>query len=188
MTLTVLLIALLHAIPVLVVGAVTRSKIWLIVTTMIAGFIGAVTGNPAYAAVDLLAVAVAFFVGISYINSQKPGVSKAPKLPPTMPEEKNEESSWTGSVVTLIVVAVFFANKTTVKPTALPAPSPPTPVAAAPHPVVLAASPSGDTYPQVKARSATRETAHARLGSSDVRHCLNLRSNAAIAKCADRGA
>ncbi|NMQ07942.1 hypothetical protein E4Q08_23260 [Candidatus Accumulibacter phosphatis] len=63
MTLTVILIALLHAVPVLVVGAVKRSKIWLAVTAMIAGVIGVVTGSPAYAAVDLLAVAVAFFRG-----------------------------------------------------------------------------------------------------------------------------
>ncbi len=119
MTLTVLVIALLHAIPVLVVGVFTRSKIWLAVTAMIAGVIGVNAGNPAYAPVDLVAVAVAFFVGISYINSQKAVVPKAPKLPPTMPEEKKEGASWTGSVVTLIVVAAFLANKTTDKPTVL---------------------------------------------------------------------
>lgn len=188
MTLTVILIALLHAVPVLVVGAVKRSKIWLAVTAMIAGVIGVVTGSPAYAAVDLLAVAVAFFVGISYINSQKAVVPKAPKLPPTMPEEKKEGASWTGSVVTLIVVAAFLANKTTDKPTALLAPSPSTPIAPAPQQVVLAASPPADTHPQIKSRSASRGIAHTKPGNSDLRHCLNLRSNAAIAKCVDRGA
>ncbi len=187
MTLTVILIALLHAVPVLVVGAVKRSKIWLAVIAMIAGVIGVVTGSPAYAAVDLLAVAVAFFVGVSYINSQKAVVPKAPKLPPTMPEEKKESSSWIGSILGLVVVAAFLTHKADQKPRPAPAPFPP-PMAQVPqHPIVLPGPPA-DTYPQIKARSASRGIAHTRPGNSDVRHCLNLRSNAAIAKCVDRGA
>ena len=72
MTGTVVLIALLHAVFVFGIAAWTRSKVALIVAAIIAGIIGVATGNPAYASADLIGIAVAFWLGISLINSQKP--------------------------------------------------------------------------------------------------------------------
>jgi len=57
-----LLIALLHAVPVFFVAAVTESKSATVITAVIMVAIGALTGSPAYIALDLLVVAVTAWI------------------------------------------------------------------------------------------------------------------------------
>ena len=94
MTLVVLGIVLLHAVPVFIVGVLTKSKLILLFAAIIAGVIGVATGNPAYTAADLIGVVIAYFLGISYINDHKPASSppaNPPPVKPTPPVANNSE-------------------------------------------------------------------------------------------------
>ena len=53
---TVLFIGILHAIPILLVGLLSRNSNVVFITAIIMGAIGFVTGSPAYIAFDLLGV------------------------------------------------------------------------------------------------------------------------------------
>jgi hypothetical protein len=53
------LIALLHALPVLVIGLGSENRSKTINAAVFMGFLGVITGNPAYILIDLLAVVVA---------------------------------------------------------------------------------------------------------------------------------
>lgn len=118
MTGTVVLIALLPAVFVFGIAAWTRSKVALIVAAIIAGIIGVATGNPAYAIADLIGIAVAFWLGISLINSQKP--APPPHTEKPLPEAKKNDSSWVVSIIGLAIGAAYFYNTVTNKPVTVP--------------------------------------------------------------------
>jgi len=61
----VFLIALVPAIVVFLVGVFTRRKGPTITAAIIAGLLGAVTGNPAYMALDIICVVVAYLAATS---------------------------------------------------------------------------------------------------------------------------
>jgi len=121
MTGTVVLIALLHAVFVFGIAAWTRSKVALIVAAIIAGIIGVATGNPAYASADLIGIAVAFWLGISLINSQKPAPPRQTEKPLTEAKKTND-SSWVVSIIGLAIVATYFYNTATNRPVTVPPP------------------------------------------------------------------
>jgi hypothetical protein len=115
MTGTVVFIALLHAVPVFVIAALTKSKVALTVAAIIAGIIGVTTGNPAYAIADLIGIAVAFWLGISRINRQK--LAPPPQTEKPLPEaKKTNDSSWVVSIIGLAIVVAYFYNTVTNKP------------------------------------------------------------------------
>ena len=90
---TVLFITLLHAVPVYVIAVLTKSKRALIFAAVVAGIIGVATGNPAYMVADLIGVAIAFALGISFIDEQKPSPESQVEKPAPAPEKKDEWGS-----------------------------------------------------------------------------------------------
>lgn len=64
------LIALLHALPVLVIGLASENRSKTINAAVFMGSLGVITGNPAYILIDLLAVVVACWICLS--NIKKP--------------------------------------------------------------------------------------------------------------------
>lgn len=71
MTPFVVFIVLLHALPVLAIAMWTKSKFALTFAAIVSGGIGIATGSPAYAAADVLGVAIAFVLGIGYVNRKE---------------------------------------------------------------------------------------------------------------------
>ena len=63
-----LLIALAHAIPVLIAAAVAERRTTVIWTALTMIAIGVMTGNPAYAALDIIAVAAATWLCLSSLD------------------------------------------------------------------------------------------------------------------------
>ncbi len=113
---TVLFIVLLHAVPVFIIAVWTKSKFALILAAVVAAIIGVATGNPSYVAADLIGVAIAFALGISFINKQRPSARpKIEDLPPAL-EKKKEDSSWFSGIVVVVIVAIFLYNKSSDKP------------------------------------------------------------------------
>ena len=66
MSLTVLLIAVLHAVPVVLVGAVAKKAQSLHITAVGMGIVSLLYGSLSYALYDLLAVGVAWSVMLSW--------------------------------------------------------------------------------------------------------------------------
>lgn len=75
MSLVVVGIVLLHAIPVLLIGILANSKALLILAAIISGVIGIAVGNPTYTFADLFGVCLAYIVGSSIIESKRPTAS-----------------------------------------------------------------------------------------------------------------
>ncbi len=71
MTLVVLLLALVLAVPVFLVAVAFKSKFLLTVAAIIAAIIGAATGSPIYTPGDWIGVAIAFFFGLAFINGKQ---------------------------------------------------------------------------------------------------------------------
>lgn len=164
MTSTVFLIVLLHAAPVFVIAAWTESKVKLTIAAVVAGIIGVGTGNPAYAAADLIGIAVAFGLGISFINSRKPvpPVQANKLLPETA---KSNDSSWVGKAIGLAIVAIFFYIMATNRP--LPV-----------FPPVVQA-PKASTIPQPQQVPLVRSPTHSDVGSDTQRPERSIRQDKA---------
>lgn len=113
---TVLFIVLLHAVPVFIIAVWTKSKFVLILAAVVAAIIGVATGNPSYMAADLIGVAIAFALGISFINHQRPSARLQIEEPPPALEKKKEDSSWFSGIVIVVIVAIFLYNKAFDKP------------------------------------------------------------------------
>lgn len=176
----VLFIVFLHAVPVFVVAVLTKSKVALTIAAIIVGIIGAATGNPAYMAGDLIGVCIAFWVGISFINNQKPYVPPQAEKPQPAPEKKDDDSSWVGGIVGLIIVGTFLYHKAVDKPE----PSPP--VVQAPQQAAVAS--------KAQASPTERQTSPGKMSTpnnskanQDIRHCLNLSTHTAIMRCTNQG-
>jgi hypothetical protein len=185
---TVLFIVLLHAVPVFVIAVWTESKFALIVAAIVAGIIGVATGNPTYIFADLIGVAIAFALGISFINfinDQKP--SPAPQIerpapaPAPAPEKKDEDSSWISGIVVFVIVAAIFYNKVTDKPGASPPP------AQVQQQTFVPPKPAQTSRTERPVETRKQGAVNSNSGSSDLRHCLNLPTDAAIMRCANQG-
>lgn len=177
---TVLFIALLHAVPVFVIAVWTESKFALILATVVAGIIGVAAGNPSYMVADLIGIAIAFALGISFINDQKPSAAPQIEKPPPAPERKGDDSSWIGGIVVFAIVAAFLYNKATDKPVPSPLPTQVQQQASVP--------PRQEQPPRAERPVETRKQS-AVIGNrsnSDLRHCLNLPTDAAIMRCANQ--
>jgi hypothetical protein len=64
------LIALLHAVPVFVIGLASGSRSWSITTAIFMVFLGVMTGDPAYMVVDLVAVGLALWICLASIGDR----------------------------------------------------------------------------------------------------------------------
>lgn len=96
-----LLIALAHAIPVLVVAAMGGSKVATGLTAAVMVAVGAFTGSPAYTAVDLVAVVVATWFGWKFLLSPNSR---------SKPTEPGRLGGWArGALSTVLSVAAVLA-------------------------------------------------------------------------------
>lgn len=68
MSFAVIAIGTAHAIPPIVGALAGKSKGAVIVGTIFGGLIAIATGNPAYAAIDLLGVGVGTWIGLSIVK------------------------------------------------------------------------------------------------------------------------
>ncbi|QBQ53356.1 hypothetical protein [Nitrosococcus wardiae] len=176
MAMTVLFIVLLHAVPVFIIGAWTKSKIALIFAAIIAGSIGAVTGNSTYIAADLIGVLIAYALGRSYINNQEL-TTPTRSEPPTLVLPRTIEKSWLRGIFVLIGIAIFLYSIVTDKPT------PPSHIES-PQQIQLVPPPNPPMLLQSTPTHAPDEKT--KRPSFDIRHCLELPSNEAITKCANQ--
>lgn len=182
---TVFLIVLLHAAPVFVIAAWTKSKVKLTIAAIVAGTIGVGTGNPAYAAADLIGIAVAFGLGIFIISSQKSVPS--PQTEKSLPEtEKTNDSSWVGKAIGLAFVAAFFYvtatnNRVPVAPPVVQAPQTSTITTPQQVPIVQAPTHSDVGSTTLRAeRSARQDKARSDLRNATVQ---DLRDNCKPPTC-----
>jgi hypothetical protein len=169
-------IVLLQAIPVFIIAAWTKSKVALTIAAIIAGIIGVAIGNPAYMAVDLIGVVIAFSLGILFINSQKPFVPQ--KLEKPAPNEG--DSPW-GLVVIGILVAAYLY----ITPSRNPPPPPTSPVVQLPQPVNAESTPLQPTLIKHTIKPSQASSIHKNGANSDLRRCLNLKTDAEIMRCAN---
>jgi hypothetical protein len=172
-------IVLLQAIPVFIIALWTKSKVALIIAAIIAGIIGVVTGNPAYMLADLIGVVIAFGLGISFINSQKPFVP--PKL--ENPASKDGDSPWGLVVIGLLVAAYFY-----ITPARNPPPPPTSPVVQlgqSAQPVNIESKPLQPTLIKHIIKPSKASSVHKNEANSDLRHCLSLKTDAEIMRCAN---
>jgi len=80
----VLLIALVPAVVVILIAVGTKSKTKTTVVALIVAALGIFTGNPAYTALDVVAVALAYWLAMSFLgNTIKP--AEPPVVFPTAP-------------------------------------------------------------------------------------------------------
>jgi hypothetical protein len=77
----VYLIALLHGVPVLVVGLASNSKSRAIYTAIFMATLGAITGNPVYMAIDLLAVGLALWFCLAASDESSQSQAPEPNSP-----------------------------------------------------------------------------------------------------------
>lgn len=103
----IFLLALIPALGVFVVAAITESKAKTSIAAVVAAAIGVVTGNPAYMALDLLFVAVVYWVSVSNLGSGA-SVKGHPVAPRPEPVVAKSDS---GAGITWVVVGglVFLA-------------------------------------------------------------------------------
>lgn len=69
---TILLVALVPAVLVWAVGNATRSFGWLVTSATVAAGVGIVSGNPAYAMIDMFFVACAFVITAKTVRFKRP--------------------------------------------------------------------------------------------------------------------
>jgi hypothetical protein len=132
---TVIFIALLHGVPVFLIGAMTKSKVALTLSAVVAAAVGVMTGNPAYIAVDLIAVAVAFGLGMLAIGSGGRELAAPPQSSAPETAKKPESgSSWVGGALVVGVLAIFLYNKFADSPKPSPAYQPPQATQSPPRP------------------------------------------------------
>ena len=175
---TIIFIALLQAVPVFMIAAWTKSRIALTTAAIVAGYIGVVTGSPAYMAVDLIGVCLAFWLGMYLIKDQKPYIAPQTEKPSQTLQNKKDDSFW-GGIVGLIIVGVFLYNKTSDKPAIS---SPPAVAQVTQQTNILQKStrPIGLKQQVKPKKSATVSGSRANSNSS---HCFNLPTDAEILQC-----
>lgn len=180
MTLVVIFIALLHAVPVLVIGVWTRSRTALVIAAVMLGAVGVLIGNPAYMVVDLVGVAIGFWSGMFALKFLKPKARPIIPAQPVATTPQPASASWIGAVVVVGLVAGIVYNSTADKdarPTPHAVASQP-PVTTPPQPTVSPLQPRPELTQRNRPISATT--------NQDVRRCLDMANAEAISRCADQ--
>lgn len=80
MSLVVLFIAALHAVPVVLIAVVSGSRVAVFVTACVSAAVGVLTGNPLYIAIDLIFVAFATYLTWPAIHPDKALTAEATRL------------------------------------------------------------------------------------------------------------
>jgi hypothetical protein len=93
MTPLVLVIALAHAVPVFLVGVITKNKSALNIAAIIVGLIGIIIGKAQYAPYDLLGVGIAYFLALTFVDH-----TKATKAPLPAPPSSSQTAADNGDL------------------------------------------------------------------------------------------
>lgn len=176
---TIIFIALMHAIVVFMIAVWTESMIALITATVIAGYIGVVAGNPTYMAADLIGVGIAFWLGVVFIKSQKQK-AKPPTPSPPVNQPKDALGTFLGLLCIFVIIGgLFLPNEPNQKPVDLP---PQIPIAQESQRTI---SPQKTTQPksakqQSNSKKIVNVSSQPNSASSD---CFNLQTDAEILEC-----
>jgi len=105
----IVLIAILHAIPVLVVGHKSESRRWAVFAAILMVIVGVFSGNPAYMAVDIVAVGLALW--FVYSTTDAPVIkptreASSEQAPPT--STQSSDGAW-GIVFWALVIFLGYS-------------------------------------------------------------------------------
>lgn len=177
-----LVYAALHLIPIVIVAFAFNSYFLTIVTALVVGWVAVSVGSASYAAVDVIFVLLGLFVAVSWHwhGNSPPDVYRRKRVeepPPSTEPDKGSSMEWVWWIVGGGLMVFFFIylptlSKRTVVPLAPPA-----------HQTAIPpAQPSSPPLPPSSAPKSTSVQPSKRQG--DMRHCLDLKTSAEIARCA----
>lgn len=180
MTVTILLIALAHGIPVFLAGAVWNTKLSVTLAAIIMCVIAIATGGVRYAIFDLVVIGIVYFLCIGAVG-ESPRIKHEPPPKPLQeePAKPKSDESWSGVIIGLIMVGIFLYLKSADKD----APSPP-PVVQVPQQASFLQKPKPSADSERSKSSSKHRTVN--RSNSDLRHCLNLPTNVEIMRCANQ--
>lgn len=184
MTVTILLIALAHGIPVFLAAKFWNSKPLITLAALVMCVVAVATGAAQYAVFDLISIGIVYFLCIGIVgDSPRIKHGHPPKQPEAEPAKpKSEEESWIGIIIGLIVIGVFIYAKSADKP----APSP-TPIVQVPQQAIT----EPQSQPSERSKQSRTSSMHGITrgdrSTSDLRHCLNLPTNEEVMRCANLG-
>jgi len=183
MSLTILLIALAHGIPIFLAGAYWNTKLSVTMVALVMCGVAVATGGSQYAIFDLIAIGIVYFLCIRAVGPPLGIKLDLPsKQPEAKPEQTKNEDSWIGGVVGLIVIGAFLYNNVTDKHP----PSPP-PVVQAQQQANVVASPQQPPIPEQPVKSKKPSSGNVSRSNTDLRHCLELKNDTAIVRCVNQG-
>lgn len=177
----IFLIALIPALGVFVVAAITDSRAKTTIAAVVAAAVGVLTGNPAYMALDLLFVGVAYWVSMSALGG---GTSES--APPVAPIPKSVVAKRDSDAGTTWVVLgglgflayVVFGSGSNHRPNSQPPPAVVArPVAATPVNSYVPAP----SMPMPQPTAVT--TQPKRPIKAPLQRCLEIKSEEKMAKC-----
>lgn len=177
----IFLIALVPALGVFFVAAISESRAKTTVAALLAAAVGVLTGNPAYMALDLLFVVVAYWVSMSALGSGTGGKASpvAPKPEPVVAKGDSDAGTTLGILGGLGFLAyLIFGSGSNHGPANQ---SPPAvvakPPAAIPANLYVPALPKPTQPPAVVLAQPKRPP------KSPLQRCLEIKSEDKMAKC-----
>lgn len=122
----IFLIALIPALGVFVVAAITESRAKTTIAAVVAAAVGVLTGNPAYMALDLVFVAVVYWVSISNLGggTSEKALPAAPKPEPVVAKRDSEAgTTWVVLGGLGFLAYVVFGTGSNHRPASQPPPA-----------------------------------------------------------------
>jgi hypothetical protein len=194
---SVLGITAIHGVAVLFVGLKTGSRAWLVLAALASAAVGAVTGSPMYLGMDLLGVCLGLAAGWVCIRPKKPAAPAPNPAPVPLVTPRPAIVCTTaprrrpGLIRMLLVAALAGIAGAWVQRsmgTDPPAPESPRTEVSTPRSYASGSAASAAVpvaHPERQAPALSEPSSEPRA-TSDLRHCLGLRSNAEIANCSLR--
>ena len=172
---TVIFIALLHAVPVLVVGFWKENKSAITTAAIISGLVGVFTGNPIYMVQDIIGVVIGYYVASYLFLNNNASIKSSHYEDINFPEPepqhdiKKKDSSWSGldtglTILVVIVILSYILSPHSVKPI----------------------HSNSQTPQQVQSVDKSNKSSESNSDNVDLRHCLYLSSNEAIIRCTEK--
>lgn len=177
----ILLIALIPALGVFVVAAISENKFKTRVAALIAAAIGVVTGDPAYMALDLLFVIIVYWISMSTLggNSGAKSSSLAQRPAPEVVKRDSDVGSTIGVLGGLgVLVYLIFGSGSSNKPAVEPV-----------MPAAIQSPSAASARPYIPAKSAAMPTPELiktqpkRPLKSPLQSCLEIKSEDKMTKC-----
>lgn len=194
MSFIVFFIALIPAVIVVIVAQATGSRVASFLAAVVAGSVGLMTGNPAYAAIDLIFVAVAAWLSWPSGDPEKNAAAALKRAEQKAhydsPEYKEEEMHWVILIVGLSMGGFLLYEMLPSSRTTKPHPVSPN-VHAAPQaaraPVVpLAVAPAQKDRQKPNARSMPTSSKPRPLAKSPFQKCVEIVDEKKMQTCLEK--